>query len=402
MVDPESITIDGPVSGLVDASYTFTATIGPVDAVQPSTYTWEATDQETAVHSAGLSDIISFTWSIPGPKTITVTTQNGVSDTHTMTIDPAPADLTIGELTLLSPSPIAANEPVEFQVTISNTGDVAIDQTVFVEVFLDPTAVYSTSIPLDQSSGYAAVGSLGANTSRVITITAAGFASEPDPHQVYAMVDSVRQVSEANEVNNIAGPLVVNDVGSPLPSITLLPDCGTGPDVQFTVMGFNWPQNETINLYWDTALQSSVNTGDSTSFLQTWQKFGLLDGSYTLTAVSNDHSATAVFTIPCPSAPMNVAVNGPVTNLVNTTGSFTATVSPLTVTQPFTYTWQATGQPDIVQTGGFTDTVAYTWTITGTKTITVTVENGVDEPVTTTHTVAVEPLRVYLPMVLKE
>jgi hypothetical protein len=402
MVDPESITIDGPVSGLVDASYTFTATIGPVDAVQPSTYTWEATDQETAVHSAGLSDIISFTWSIPGPKTITVTTQNGVSDTHTMTIDPAPADLTIGELTLLSAPPIVANEPVDFQVTISNTGDVDIDQSFFVDVFLDPTAVYSTSIPLDQSSGYVAVGSLGAHTSRVITMTTAGFASEPDPHQVYAMVDSVRQMSEGDETNNIAGPLVVNDVGLPLPLITLVPDCGTGPDVQFTVMGFNWPQNETVNLYWNNALRSIVNTGGSTSFSQTWQILSVADGSYTVIGASPGHMATAVFTIPCPSAPMDVTVSGPTTSLVNATGTFTATVSPLTVTQPFTYTWQATGQPTIVQTGGFTDTVTYTWTITGTKTIRVTVENGVDAPVTTTHTVAVEPLRVYLPVVLRE
>ncbi len=402
-VDPESIVIDGPVTGLVNASYTFTATIGPVDAVQPSTYTWEATDQETAVHSTGLLDVISFTWSIPGPQTITVTTQNGISDTHTITIDPAPADLTIGNLTLLSPPPIAANEPVDFQLTISNTGDVDINQTFFVDVFLDPTEVYSTSIPLNQSSGYVAVNSLGAHASQVITMTTAGFASEPDPHQVYAMVDSVRQVSEGDEANNIAGPLVVNDVGAPLPSITLLPNCGVGPNVQFTVMGFNWPQNTEVFLHWDYMLQSIVHTGGLTSFSQTWQKFYLLDGSYEVTAVaSGGLEATAVFTIPCPSAPMAVTVTGPTTNLVNATGTFTATVTPLTVTQPFTYTWQATDQPPIVQTGSFTNTVAYTWTITGTKTITVTVENGVDDPVTTTHTVEIEPFRCYLPVMLKE
>ncbi len=398
----ESVTIDGPVTGLVNTSHTFTATVSPITTTLPLSYTWEATDHAPVTHSSGLTDVISYTWSITGTKTITVSTRYGVVDTHTITIDPALADLTIGDLTLLSPLPIAANEPVDFQVTISNTGDVATNQTFFVDVFLDPTEVYSTSIPLNQSSGYVAVGSLGAHASRVITMTTAGFATEPDPHQVYAMVDSVRQVSEGNEANNIVGPLVVNDVGVPLHSITLLPNCGTGPDVQFTVMGFNWPQNTDVHLYWDYMLQSIIQTGGLTSFSQTWQKFGLSDGSYTLTAVANGHTATAVFTVPCPSAPMAVTVNGPTTNLVNATGTFTATVTPLTVTQPFTYTWQATGQPDIVQTGGFTDTVAYTWAITGTKTITVTVENGVDGPVTTTHTVEVEPFRCYLPVVLKE
>jgi hypothetical protein len=90
---------------------------------------------------------------------------------------------------------------------------VDIDQAFFVDLFLDPTEVYSTSIPLNQSSGYVTVGSLAAHASRVITITAAaGFASESNPRQVYAMVDSVRQVSEGDEANNITGPLAVNTV----------------------------------------------------------------------------------------------------------------------------------------------------------------------------------------------
>jgi hypothetical protein len=198
-------------------------------------------------------------------------------------------------------------------------------------------------------------------------------------------------------------PLAVGDVTPLSPFITLQPSCGTGPNVQFTVQGFNWPQNQTIGLYWDNALQSTINMGSQTSFSQTWQKFGLADGSYEVKVVAgNGLEATAVFTIPC-SSPGGVTISGPATWFTGMSTAFTATVSPLSATQPLTYTWQASGQPTIIQTGGITNTIVYTWAVTGTKTITVTVENEVGGPVMTTHTIeVVEPLRVYLPVVLKE
>ena len=158
-----------------------------------------------------------------------------------------------------------------------------------------------------------------------------------------------------------------------------------------------------IRLYWDDVLQSTINTGSSTSFSQTWQKFGVADGSYVVKAVAdNGLTATAVFTIPCVYSPTDVTISGPTKAFINTSGTFTATVSPLTATQPLTYTWEATGQPAIIQIGGITDTISYTWAVTGTKTITVTVENDVDGPVTTTHTVEVEPFRYYLPVMFWE
>ncbi len=106
------------------------------------------------------------------------------------------------------------------------------------------------------------------------------------------------------------------------PFIYLQPNCGSPPDVQFTIQGFNWPQDETIALYWDSSqLQSIINTGSQTSFSQTWQKYGITNGTYEVVAVSNNHTATAVFTAPCPLPPTNTptptatATAGPV-NLI--------------------------------------------------------------------------------------
>jgi acid phosphatase len=62
---------------------------------------------------------------------------------------------------------------------------------------------------------------------------------------------------------------------------------------------------------------------------------------------------------------------------VNAATAFTATVSPLSATLPFTYVWQAAEQAPVTHTNGaLTDTVQFTWTTTGTKPVTVTAINA--------------------------
>jgi hypothetical protein len=92
---------------------------------------------------------------------------------------------------------------------------------------------------------------------------------------------------------------------------------------------------------------------------------------------------------------------------VETDYDFTAVISPTTANQPITYTWQATGQTTIVQVGGTSDIVSFTWNLNGTKTITVSADNGVGVPVTAVHTTTIEtviidgwPL-IYLPFINK-
>lgn len=75
-----SVSITGPLTGVVNTSYAFTATVSPLDAMQPITYVWQAAGQSAATHTGrGIADSINFTWSVAGAQTITVTTSNALN-----------------------------------------------------------------------------------------------------------------------------------------------------------------------------------------------------------------------------------------------------------------------------------------------------------------------------------
>jgi hypothetical protein len=106
--------------------------------------------------------------------------------------------------------------------------------------------------------------------------------------------------------------------------------------------------------------------------------------------------------------PTDVVISGPTTGVTETTYIFTADVSPSTAAQPITYVWQATNQSQKTHTGGgLSDTVDFTWHITGTQSITVTATNAYGTA-TDNHTITIyDPSHgpgafpVYLPIVIK-
>ncbi len=76
---PASVGLNGPAIGVVDISYTFTATVSPITATTPITYVWQATALTTQTHTGrGASDTAIFTWppGAAGVKTITVSASN--------------------------------------------------------------------------------------------------------------------------------------------------------------------------------------------------------------------------------------------------------------------------------------------------------------------------------------
>jgi uncharacterized repeat protein (TIGR01451 family) len=109
-----------------------------------------------------------------------------------------------------------------------------------------------------------------------------------------------------------------------------------------------------------------------------------------------------------PGAPAKVTLSGPITGVVDSTHTFTATVSPVTATLPITYTWYATGQtPKTHQVNGTSHAITFTWSVTGTQTITVTVANEHGSTVSAPHDITIEIAEegwryVYLPLVLKD
>jgi hypothetical protein len=79
---------------------------------------------------------------------------------------------------------------------------------------------------------------------------------------------------------------------------------------------------------------------------------------------------------------VGVTLSGPTAGNINSNYTFQAAVEYDTATQPITYTWEATGQAEVVQQGGITDTVSFTWADSGVKTVSVTADNGLGQVVT--------------------
>lgn len=123
----------------------------------------------------------------------------------------APTDLVISSPpTLVSTPPITAYEPVTFSYLITNTSNVNITELFYVDTFFDPVGVTSTTVPISYSVYYTAIDSLDGGISRTITMTIAnGFPGTATQHTVYGMVDSIHQITETIETNNISGPLTV-------------------------------------------------------------------------------------------------------------------------------------------------------------------------------------------------
>jgi hypothetical protein len=84
----DEAAVTGPPSGAVGIPHTFVATIAPLTATLPVTYTWQATGQTSQVHTnGGISDAAEFTWNVTGTQVVTVTAENcGGSDVATRTI----------------------------------------------------------------------------------------------------------------------------------------------------------------------------------------------------------------------------------------------------------------------------------------------------------------------------
>lgn len=198
-------------------------TILPVGHPASFTFPWSrpnVPDGNHMVHavSGADSDDAPFTVPCPAPSPTP-----GPSPTNT----PAPADLTIMNVpVLISTRPIVEYQPVQFQVEIENQGGVEINDQFFTDIFLDPdpTNVYSNTIAIIESDGYLAVSSIVDGQTKVLTITAPlGFTGGmTSTRVVYGVVDSILQIDESDEFNNISPPLYVSNV-TPAPSPTPSP-----------------------------------------------------------------------------------------------------------------------------------------------------------------------------------
>jgi hypothetical protein len=73
---PDSVSISGPAQPVINTPLTFVASVSPVTTTLPITYTWEATGQDPQTGRGGTQHDVTFTWTTPGSRAITVTATN--------------------------------------------------------------------------------------------------------------------------------------------------------------------------------------------------------------------------------------------------------------------------------------------------------------------------------------
>ncbi|MEZ4589954.1 MAG: CARDB domain-containing protein [Chloroflexota bacterium] len=98
------------------------------------------------------------------------------------------------------------------------------------------------------------------------------------------------------------------------PYLAVVPNCASGPDVQFKIEGNNWPTDQSLTLFWEGSPQVVFQANQHTGFfVMTWTFSGLSDGIYTLSALSGTNGVTAStqFFVSCALAPTSVPSTTP-------------------------------------------------------------------------------------------
>lgn len=206
--------------------------------------------------------------------------------TSTPTATPAPADLVfVAPPVLLSTGTPVEYLPLDFSVQITNAGDIDINDQFFVDIFFDPPEVYTDSIPTEYTVGYASISQLPGGQGRTLFIrTFSGFEGGLTEHDVYGMVDSLQEIGEGVETNNITYTLDIDVIPgvSPTPSPTAEPGPNMISGVVKARLGDWFKQNRaivTLRDPVDPAVILATTFSDDNGY---YEFTGLPDGTYTV------------------------------------------------------------------------------------------------------------------------
>lgn len=190
-----------------------------------------------------------------------------------------------------------------------------------------------------------------------------------------------------------------------------------GPEVGFTNVDYSFlavstfvTPSDHITYTWTVDGQTPLS--HTNGFLDTavyqWPRPGMYQVNVSADNGFSTVTATHVISIN-PVLLSSLTLTGPVTSTAHLSSVFTATVGPLTVTQPITYLWQITGPDPLTATtpitqmigGGLTATAVITWEHLGWYTVTVVADNGFNA-LTATQRIQVYPSHnIFLPMGLR-
>ena len=170
--------------------------------------------------TAGTSLVI--TPSAPSPSgtfTLAITGTSGnlahVAHVSLVVVSPQYRDLTVQSLSVDPPNPIA-NQPTTITVVIGNVGGLPVTNQFYTSLYLDPASPPT----IGQIGDYFwALGNLASGAVYTFTYNFGGF-STSGLHTLYAQADSLGNIAEGNETNNVRGPVSVN-ASEPLPDLAV-------------------------------------------------------------------------------------------------------------------------------------------------------------------------------------
>ncbi len=362
----------GQTNGAIDKPYTFTVAVDPTVS-KPLTYTWEAVEQQKVVTQ---SEAMPYTWTTPGVKAITMTVENAMGSTtkyFSITIYIPPSGLQAGTEEG-NPTTGTTTNPYTFTVmsTDPNTSQ-PLTYTWKATDFSKGVTTSSNEIPFTwavpgvKTVTVAATNLSGISVTQTFTIT------------VYVAPTAI----------TLSGPTTGSLDKNYKFSAAMKPTSFSKP------MTYTWEA---------TDHEAVTQTVDVPQMNFSWATVGVKEIIVTADngwgIVTDTHTINIVEVVPLES----VTLNGALTGEMSQSYTFTALVQPETVATPLTYTWQATelAKP-LVKTGIFslTNEVAFNWITTGTKLITVTVDNqlGLAGRVTATYIInimvpPIKPLEV--------
>ncbi|MBU1746364.1 MAG: NPCBM/NEW2 domain-containing protein, partial [Chloroflexi bacterium] len=442
------VTITGPATGVIDTGYTFTATISPITATTPITYVWQADGQSPITHTSGLSDTVALTWNTTGTKSITVTVTNiggTVGDTHVSAITLPTNTVYLSDLDYYSHYQSAYDLSLDQSVlglplTINGVtyakglGTHASSETIYDLGEMHDYTTFKTWVGHDDEfgapcgNGMIFLVSVGTGSpesiswTRVWTSTVHNFFDDaermPDTDVTGYRWLRLETDDLADSYCDHADWAAARLDGGGQPSVYFSADSysvNENDGLAAITVSLNAPATQTVTVDYATSDGKATAGSDYIALTGTLafspgltsQTFAVpisadslgepdetvhLALSSPANAILGTPSMATLTIVDDDATPLTgVAISGPTTGVVNTVYPFTATASPIAATTPITYVWQTAGQSLLTHTGGLSDTVDWTWSLPGTKSITVTATNA-GGTVTSTHVITVGEL----------
>ena len=342
------VSLSGPSSGNTGEPLSFTASPQPGNATEPITYTWSPMP-----NSGQGTDSASYHWATPDTYTITLEAENcggTVSDTHVITINPAPVctGVTGVDLSLVTPGTIYVDTDVQF------SADIAPDEA---------TKPYTYRLTINGAPG-------GLMTSSDDPLILVDTFAVTGNHTVEIAIWNCDMTEVQAVTDTVALTVHEQAICVGLTEITITGATSGTPGIYTFTTSYE-PINAAppVTYLWD----NGDTTATSVRSLDVGTHNLQVTATNCITAIVLDTHTITIGEPPqvCDHPLSAVSLSGPGPGNTGEDLTFTASPQPSNATLPITYTWSSDG----LISGQGTSQASYRWTSAGSKNVQVTARN---------------------------